>query len=619
MSQQMKKKSAGGLTSALAADLETLSLSRRNMGASLMQDAGEAEAPAAAPAFGKNRNTAKKVPLESSGSSRNLSNAGNPLVDYATSARASRDVNEFVPRSIDEAAYMGSVDKTAAAVLSPSVGSLKANFLSEEVIRSLPKPLAPVERERVIREKEQTPTFELVRRVNKYQELIKESSEEGQKLRRQLLSGAVVVIICAGYSGKRFIYEHAKKLGVKIVIVDGPDSWAQTLVDEGVIEKFIPLDMTDAANVFAKALCIVESIDEEVGGIDGVCTFWENAIPLVARLTEKMGLPGNSAAAIDCARDKYATRMKLKEANLPTPATCMIYSEADLPKAAQTVGFPSVMKPINGAASLGVVKVESEANLKTNYDRIIAILEEQSEGVVGIGDGKVRESGIMKDIMLEQYLDGDEVDVDMILCDGKATYCKVTDNLPTYEPWFNETGACTPSILPEYKQKELGDISFKMCEALGLTTGVMHVELKYTTKNGPQLIEVNARMGGGPVRDLNLAVWGVDLVEEQLMASVGLPANPPCAEKPLKCIAEYSVNSNKTGKIGPEFDAVVAKFEAMPDVLSVEKLVSVGDAVVGVDDGMPTWIADIVVEKPTAEEAIKYACELNDKFEQPIY
>ncbi len=116
-----------------------------------------------------------------------------------------------------------------------------------------------------------------------------------------------------------------------------------------------------------------------------------------------------------------------------------------------------------------------------------------------------------------------------------------------------------------------------------------------------------------------MLVWGVDLVEEQLMASVGLPANPPCAEKPLKCIAEYSVNSNKTGKIGPEFDAVVAKFEAMPDVLSVEKLVSVGDAVVGVDDGMPTWIADIVVEKPTAEEAIKYACELNDKFEQPIY
>merc|ERR1712187_647524 len=102
---------------------------------------------------------------------------------------------------------------------------------------------------------------------------------------------------------------------------------------------------------------------------------------------------------------------------------------------------------------------------------------------------------------------------------------------------------------------------------------------KYTTKNGPQLIEVNARMGGGPVRDLNLAVWGVDLVEEQLMASVGLPANPPCAEK----------------------------------------LVSVGDEVMGVDDGMPTWIADIVVEKPTAEVAIKYACELNDKFEQPIY
>ena len=46
---------------------------------------------------------------------------------------------------------------------------------------------------------------------------------------------------------------------------------------------------------------------------------------------------------------------------------------------------------------------------------------------------------------MEQYLDGDEVDVDMILSDGKVTYAKVTDNLPTLEPWFNETGAVTPS------------------------------------------------------------------------------------------------------------------------------------------------------------------------------
>ena len=36
-------------------------------------------------------------------------------------------------------------------------------------------------------------------------------------------------------------------------------------------------------------------------------------------------------------------------------------------------------------------------------------------------------------------------------------------------------------------------------KALGLKLGAFHVEAKYTSR-GPRLIEVNARMGGGPVR-----------------------------------------------------------------------------------------------------------------------
>ena len=36
-------------------------------------------------------------------------------------------------------------------------------------------------------------------------------------------------------------------------------------------------------------------------------------------------------------------------------------------------------------------------------------------------------------------------------------------------------------------------------QALGFHMGVFHVEAKYTSR-GPRLIEVNARMGGGPVR-----------------------------------------------------------------------------------------------------------------------
>jgi hypothetical protein len=47
------------------------------------------------------------------------------------------------------------------------------------------------------------------------------ASAETQKLRRKLLRGATVLIVQAGYSGKRFIYERLKQLGLQITIMDG--------------------------------------------------------------------------------------------------------------------------------------------------------------------------------------------------------------------------------------------------------------------------------------------------------------------------------------------------------------------------------------------------------------
>jgi carnosine synthase len=44
----------------------------------------------------------------------------------------------------------------------------------------------------------------------------------------------------------------------------------------------------------------------------------------------------------------------------------------------------------------------------------------------------------------------------------------VTDNWPTIEPYFNETGSNSPSILPSYQQRELLDLAVKSCKALGL-------------------------------------------------------------------------------------------------------------------------------------------------------
>lgn len=245
---------------------------------------------------------------------------------------------------------------------------------------------------------------------------------------------------------------------------------------------------------------------------------------------------------------------------------------------------------------------------------------------------------------------------------------------------FNETGSNCPSVLTSQQQLELLELSEKSLKACGMRLGVFHVEAKYTSR-GPRLIEINSRMGGGPVRLTNLLVWGVDLVEvgprgtlldrwgllvlwflppqcgrfsaqsrrtggssclfsrlrpggaihpsplpfcspppprqEHMMASIGIPVRPPAARAPLKFIAEYSINAPRSGVI--ENDRFLAKWVGHPNVIYARPLVSPGDKVVGAQDGLPTWLGEVMVQMPSGvHDAIEFVRSITDSTDLPI-
>ena len=123
-------------------------------------------------------------------------------------------------------------------------------------------------------------------------------------------------------------------------------------------EKFVSIDMRDADTVFERTLAELKLLESEGLAPDGVCTFNEMSVPIAARLAEAMSLPGNPVVAVDAARDKYATRAIMEAAGLATPPNALIEQEGDLEAAALKVGFPAVIKPIAGAGSMGVVRVD---------------------------------------------------------------------------------------------------------------------------------------------------------------------------------------------------------------------------------------------------------------------
>jgi len=471
----------------------------------------------------------------------------------------------------------------------------------------------PDEREAAIRRLRPTATFEMLARVPR--DFLEASTLEAQELRRSLVRGATVVFVSAGYPGKRFIFERVAELGVKSVILDHPDSWSRALVDQGVVAKFVPVDMSQSGeDVYQQAESLIKQLGDDglTGSVDAITTFVELSVPLAARLCEAFGLPGMRPAAVDAARDKHRTRAALKAANLPTPKNALIRNESELVAAGQIVGFPAVLKPVSGAASLGVKKVICMAELESCYREVAAELSSLvvSSGalVKKNGNNGVNASSVVDlTLLLEQYLDGSEVDVDVVMSDGEWRYAAVSDNGPTVEPYFNETWGLCPSRLAKDEQKALKDLAVDSVKALGFTSGVFHVECKYTS-NGPQLIEVNARMGGGPVREANRLVWGVDLVEEAIFCALGVPARPAVPLSPHTCVGYSFVNARKSGKL-QSTDCIEA-LRSCAGVLSADPLAKPGDMVVGPAEGLPTWLCLLVVSAGSSEKALQHVLAL---------
>jgi biotin carboxylase len=439
------------------------------------------------------------------------------------------------------------------------------------------------------------------------------------------LSGKLVVFVTPGYPGKRFVFDKAHELGVRAIVIDNPNTWVKSLVKEGIIDSVIEVDMSQPdEDLFIACVSAIEALPYKV---DGICTFVELSAPLTARLCERFGVKGHSVASVSFARDKHMTRKVVSD--IYAVRYVLLESESDLVSASDYVGFPAVVKPVGGAASLGVQRVDSVEDLEKVYASTRQLLKElvvssgalERRVIVNGTDTTTSASEFANHgILLEEYIDGQEVDIDMVVYDSKVTYCEISDNGPTMEPYFGETWSVSPSLLPFNAIDALSVMARRVVvDSLGFTDGVFHVEAKFTTKGECRLIEVNCRMGGGPVWNVQRLRNGIDLVEEQIRISVGLAptqfaASSSAGGRRRPAIGFASVNALRSGTLRNldffKFNFNNCKF--------LKPAVSIGEKIIGPEDGQPSWIAELIIERDSPEEArddvIKYMEEIQYKF-----
>jgi biotin carboxylase len=273
---------------------------------------------------------------------------------------------------------------------------------------------------------------------------------------------------------------------------------------------------------------------ERVAGIVSPGADWP--VGVAARIAERMGLPHPiDAQTASLATTKSRQRERFAAAGVEQPR---LYGQGETPS------IPCVVKAPDRQGQRGLTLVRDLNELAV---AVAAAVAESRSG----------------SYLAEELIDGPEVTVNAFSVDGDFVPLTVTDRLTAEPPAFGVALAHSwPSV---NDASAAADAARRAAEALGILNGPTYTQVRLGP-DGPRVIELAARLGGGHDAELVEAVTGVDLNALAIAAALG--------EKP-SC-------SPVTGQVPLASSAVVSFLVPPEGVLRVVHSVDAAEAVDGV-------------------------------------
>lgn len=246
----------------------------------------------------------------------------------------------------------------------------------------------------------------------------------------------------------------------------------------------------------------------------------EFGIEVAAATAEILGIPyGSSFAAVKRARNKYLTRQFLRDKNVATPNFGIAKNLEELKNIAVNIGFPVIVKPLNGAGACSVIQLNSKTEIEEKAAAMIA-----NRSKMPVNDYRIDTTE--EYWIVEEYLDGVEISVECCTFEGETSVIAIHDKYcDVCEPYFIEKTFVTPS--PRFTDRQIAEIeqmAKDVLTAIEYDYGIAHVEMKVTEK-GPRLLEVNARVGGGLNMESVLCSTGINILEVLLDIRRGIKPN----------------------------------------------------------------------------------------------
>lgn len=283
----------------------------------------------------------------------------------------------------------------------------------------------------------------------------------------------------------------AKEMGFETHVF----AWKEGAVGAKTADVFYPVSITEREEILA----ICRNIR-----LDAVATIASDLAAITVQyVAQRLGLPCNSAGCVACSTNKFAMRRAFLEAGIPTPGFLSLCAGEAFDRG--RLSFPVIVKPTDRSGSRGITKLDSPKGMQVALEA-------------------AWENSFEKRAIVEEFIDGEEFSCECVSQNGKHTFLALTKKFTTGAPHFIETGHVQPAGLSPALLQAVVSTVFSALDALHITCGASHSELKITRDGQVRLIEVGARMGGDCIGSHLVPLsTGYDFVRMVIEAAAGMP------------------------------------------------------------------------------------------------
>jgi hypothetical protein len=255
----------------------------------------------------------------------------------------------------------------------------------------------------------------------------------------------------------------------------------------------------------------VQGLSRQLGPVERLLAVLEQLQVPLAQVREHLGIPGMDPVTASNFRDKAQMKTVLRAAGVPVARHQLARSASDAEEFAERAGFPLVVKPPAGAGAKSTFRLDDAGDLRAWLDTVPPTPDRPAQ--------------------IEEFLTGDEGSYDSVMVDGRVIWDSVSDYLPTplevlRHPWMQWVVRLPRDISgPQYAG--IRGVAPQALKALGLTTGLTHMEWFRRPDGSVAVSEVGARPPGAQITSMLCFAHDFDLYTAWSRLMVDGSFDPP--------------------------------------------------------------------------------------------